>query len=165
MLKFTIRRAAAPDWQSVRAVRLQALADAPAAFGATLEEDEARSNDEWRARVADPYVATFLAETAACDPIGLVVGAPHTDLAGAAGLFAMWVAPRARGHGVGSALVRAVVAWAVDEKYQRVVLDVADDNVAAMGLYEACGFHRTGVTGTLPPPRDHILEHQRERLL
>jgi len=47
------------------------------------------------------------------------------------------------------------------EGRSRIVLDVADGNAAAVRLYESRGFARTGVTGTLPPPREHVLEHQR----
>lgn len=32
---------------------------------------------------------------------------------------------------------------------------------AGIRLYVRKGFEPTGVTGTLPPPRVHILEHQR----
>jgi hypothetical protein len=47
----------------------------------------------------------------------------------------------------------------------RLVLDVADLNVAAVALYELKGFRRNGKVGSLPPPRHHIREHQREFLL
>jgi hypothetical protein len=39
-------------------------------------------------------------------------------------------------------------------------LDVGDANLPARRLYERMGFTPTGVVGTMPPPRDHIAEHE-----
>ena len=77
----------------------------------------------------------------------------------------MWVAPEARRARVGSALVDLVVAWARSNGIARLLLDVADANVAAVALYESKGFRRNGNVGSLPPPRQHIREHQRELAL
>lgn len=112
----------------------------------------------WQARLARPDVATFVAHADGED-IGLVTSAPYGDHAG---LFSMWVDPRHRGRGVGEALVRAAVSWAMQQGYERMLLDVGDSNVAAVAFYTRLGFRPTGVTGSLPPPRDHHLEHQRE---
>jgi hypothetical protein len=46
-----------------------------------------------------------------------------------------------------------------------MLLEVANENGAAIGLYARTGFAPNGATGSLPPPRDHILEHQRELTL
>ena len=186
----SIRRAKPADWQRVRAIRLRALSDAPDAFGTTLAEDEARPMSTWRERLENDDAATFLASTelddedtalltasrathAASSPhegtaevpqlvdLGLVVGAPFDGREGAAGLFAMWVAPEARGSGIADRLVQAVIDWASERGYERLLLDVADDNKAAIKLYERMGFEPTGNTGTLPPPRTHVREHER----
>ncbi|EMI23065.1 acetyltransferase, GNAT family [Rhodopirellula maiorica SM1] len=50
--------------------------------------------------------------------------------------------------------------WAQSENYRQLVLDVANPNIPAIRLYESCGFVPTGKTGTLPPPRQHILENE-----
>lgn len=67
--------------------------------------------------------------------IGVRVRAP-----GVAELKRMYVAPSARGHGVGRALVAAVEAEAVRLGATRVVLETGDLQVAAMALYRAVGF-------------------------
>jgi GNAT superfamily N-acetyltransferase len=69
-----------------------------------------------------PDAATFIAVSDNQD-IGTVVGATFDD---AAGLFAMWVAPEARGKGIGDALIRAVVGWAQANGHERLVLEVGD---------------------------------------
>lgn len=150
-----------PDaWERVRTIRLRALADTPDAFGMTLAEELESPPEQWRLRLASRDAATFVA-TADGRDVGLVVGAGYDGEPGAAGLFAMWVDPAFRGRGVGRALVDAVIDWARQGGFDRVLLDVADGNAAAIGLYERAGFTPTGRVGTLPPPRDHVPEHQR----
>jgi ribosomal protein S18 acetylase RimI-like enzyme len=66
---------------------------------------------------------------------------------------------------VGDALLRAAVAHARDLGARRLLLDVGDHNAHAIALYARHGFEPTGRTGTLPPPREHVLEHERAREL
>jgi GNAT superfamily N-acetyltransferase len=153
-----IERLGPEDWERLEAIRLASLRDAPQAFGSTLEETEARPADSWRQQLVD--LATFLAVIDGQD-VGIVRGTHYDGKPGAAILLSMWVAPSARGAGVGEALVETLVDWARQEGYARLLLDVADDNQPAIGLYARMGFEPTGETGALPPPRDHIKEHER----
>lgn len=146
------------DVDRVRATRLRALADAPDAFGTTLAEDQARPLAEWRARLESDGAATFIASHADED-IGMVVGVGVDDATAA--LCGMWVAPDARGTGAADALVQQMIAWARARGCQRVILEVADQNTRAVQFYARMGFEPTGGTNTLPPPREHILQHER----
>ena len=157
---YRIERMEPHAWERVRAIRIRALADTPDAFGTTLAEDESRPLGYWRTRLENPDSATFLARETGHD-VGIVVGSSWVGRADTAGLFAMWVAPQARGTGVGGGLVDAVIGWARERDFNRLILDVADSNRAAIALYESRGFLPTGVQGTLPPPREHVAEHQR----
>ena len=149
------------DWERVRAIRLRALRDAPDAFGRTLAEEEAFTPETWRERLERPLAVTFVVRAGESD-VGLVSGAEFRGRENTAGLFSMWVAPEARGRGVGEQLVDAVVDWArAAGGFARVILAVADTNAHAIRLYERKGFVPTGRTGTLPPPRTHVLEHER----
>jgi GNAT superfamily N-acetyltransferase len=65
-------------------------------------------------------------------------------------LVSMWVAPHARGQGVGSQLVAAVVEWARHHDATSVQLWVTEANAAARRLYESCGFVLSGGRQTLP---------------
>jgi ribosomal protein S18 acetylase RimI-like enzyme len=152
-----IQRLAEADWALARDLRLRALADAPDAFAATLADEVGFSETRWRGRLANAHAATFVAGDGDRHE-GIVVGGPFED---AAGLFSLWVAPEARGRGLGVSLVEAVIAWARDEGHARLLLDVGDHNAAAIALYAALGFERTGRTGTLPAPRTHVREHRR----
>jgi len=163
-MSWTIQRMPPDDWQRVRSVRLRCLADAPDAFGSTLERDEALPLGEWRRRLENPEAVTFLAVYDGAD-VGITVSLPWPDREGTVGLFAMWVAPEARGQGIGGGLVDAVTAWAREGGHTQVALDVADGNEPAIALYRSRGFERSGATGTLPPPRTHITEHERVLVL
>jgi ribosomal protein S18 acetylase RimI-like enzyme len=62
----------------------------------------------------------------------------------------MYVAPRARGLGVGEALVRAALDEARRLGKSEVVLEVTSSNEAAEALYARCGFVRTGAVHNHP---------------
>lgn len=150
-------------WQRFRAVRLRALADTPDAFARTLAEETAFPEADWRRRLTSG-AKTFVAVLGDED-VGLVTGGAWDGRHKTAGLFGMWVAPEARQRGVGKALVLSVVDWAKSAGFEVLVLDVADDNRPAIALYEQAGFRPTGNVGTLPPPREHLKEHERSLLL
>ena len=147
------------DWRRVRSVRLAALADAPDAFSATLAAEARRAEASWRERLAGDAV-TFLAALGDARDVGTAVVASAFDDPAAAGLYAVWVAPEARGRGVGDAPVAAAVAHARGAGRARLVLDVGDRNAAATALYLRAGFRPTGRTSALPPPREHVTERE-----
>lgn len=151
--------AAPADWARARAIRLRALADTPDAFTATLAEEAPQPDAFWIARAARDDVSTFLASVDG-DDVGLCVLAPYGDDPRAHGLFSVWVAPSARGRGVGDALLRAVAERARELGAARVLLDVGDHNAPAIALYTRHGFRPTGRRAPLPPPREHITEHE-----
>lgn len=153
-----IQRLRGAQWQRLRSVRLAALAEAPEAFGSTLADAERLGEADWREQLE--RLATFVAVDVGED-VGMARGSLHDGDAGDAYLISMWVAPQARGRGIGAALIHAVVTWAAEAGCRRVLLDVADDNRAAVALYRQAGFVPTGRTGALPPPRSHVREHQR----
>jgi ribosomal protein S18 acetylase RimI-like enzyme len=146
----------------LRAIRLRALRDAPDAFASRYEESAARPLDEWRVQLED--LASYVA-VASGDDVGLVRAGELREDSRAAILFSLWVAPQARGQGVGDALIETIVAWARNQGFDRLVLDVASDNARAIALYARMGFEPSGETSALPPPRQHILEHRRSRKL
>ncbi len=153
-----IQRLTPGEAKRLRAIRLRALSNAPDAFGSTFEETAARPPKSWPKQLAE--LATFVVVLDGYD-VGMVRGIRYEGKPGAAILLSMWVAPAVRGKGVGEALIDAVVDWARSEGFVHLLLDVADENAPAVALYARKGFKPTGETSTLPPPREHIREHQR----
>ncbi|MGQ3284480.1 GNAT family N-acetyltransferase [Bosea sp. (in: a-proteobacteria)] len=134
------------DAGAYRTLRLQALRDHPEAFGASHEDEAARSLDMTTRRLDG-------------GPLNCVFGAfAGENLIGTAGfivpdrspksrhkglLVGVHVAPAHRGHGLGRALVKAVI----DHARAHVVLLQAAAGVAnapALRLYESLGFRHYG---------------------
>jgi RimJ/RimL family protein N-acetyltransferase len=145
----TVRRALPEDWQELRELRLQALADAPDAFLTTLDEARARSDSEWREWIENTVV--FVDDEFA----GMAGGFVQED--GIPMLIGMWVAPERRGTGLAEALALAVIEWARALGAPRIVLWVVIGNVAAERFYERIGFVPTGVEADLRNGRDREL--------
>lgn len=99
-----------PDqWTLLRTVRLEALRDAPEAFRSTFGREACFVEADWMARFSDDRV-NYLGYLPGLSgrPVGLVGGLREL---GHAELVSLWVRSEARGHGVATALVEAVVAW------------------------------------------------------
>ncbi len=76
----------------------------------------------------------------------------------------MWVAPSARGHGGGEALIEAVVAWVRSLGASRLQLWVTATNEPAIALYRRTGFVDTDETQPLPS-NPSLLERRMVRAL
>jgi GNAT superfamily N-acetyltransferase len=87
------------------------------------------------------------------------VGAGAGEFGGTAALTALWVDPRFRGKGIGTALIDAVAEWARSERCTEILLWVTDVNNAAERLYERHGFTRTGRVSEVRPGEPEI-EHE-----
>ena len=144
-----VRETVMDDWPALRDIRLAALWDAPDAFASTYAEQAAFEEADWRQRIArgGTFLA-FIPEADASEPAGLVGGYDYG--AGTVGLISMFVRPEARGHGVGEALIAAVLDWARARNATSVHLWVTETNKPARLLYERCGFSLTGERQPLP---------------
>lgn len=148
-----------PDhWLTLKTLRLAALTQDPDAFGSTLAREQGQPEAFWRARI----------ESAAANILACVDGVPAglTTLAYPQGhpdawIYGVWVAPHARGCGLGEALMQEAARIARCAGAQRLLLEVADTNAPAIALYARLGFEITGNTSHLAAPREHITEHER----
>jgi ribosomal protein S18 acetylase RimI-like enzyme len=159
---FEIRRAAPDDWAALRQVRLAALAEAPYAFGSTLDREIDRPEQLWRDRIA--AWPQFIA-WAGGEPVGIAAGfaEPAADDGARGGwhLVSMWVSPQARGLGIADELVAAVSASARADGAQRLTLWVTDVNARAMAFYQRMGFRSTGGRQLVRPEEpDHWEQEQ-----
>src|SRR5699024_6752848 len=99
----TVRELEPEDWRTWRALRLRALRDAPDAFASTLAstlEREARDGEAYWRGYFTRSGPTLIAEVDGI-PAGMARVVVE-DAVGPADLFSMWVAPEARGRGVGA---------------------------------------------------------------
>jgi GNAT superfamily N-acetyltransferase len=144
-----VRPTTIADWQILRDIRLQGLKDAPNAFGSTYARESALEDSAWHQRAArDGSFIAFVPEVSTSGAAGLVGG--YQEVPGVVELVSMFVRPQARGHGVGEALIDAVVGWARQKNATSVHLWVTETNKPALRLYERCGFTPTDERQPLP---------------
>ncbi len=143
-----VRQVGPDGWRAMRDVRLAALRDAPYAFGSTYAEEIALGVADWRRRITRG--ATFLAYVRELHAEAVGIAACFEAEPGTVELVSLWVDPRARGHGAGDALVKAVCDRAREKAAPRVHLWVTATNDSARRLYERCGFLPTGEGQPLP---------------
>jgi ribosomal protein S18 acetylase RimI-like enzyme len=142
-MRIELRRVVADDWRTVRALRLRALAEAPDAFAATLDEELALEESRWQAWAASNGQAqSTIGFFALCDgtEAGLAVGVRSEADPNTVVLNALWVAPEARHCGAASILVEAVRTWARELAADKMELTVTKTSHAAIALYERLGF-------------------------
>jgi ribosomal protein S18 acetylase RimI-like enzyme len=137
------RRAVQSDAALLRELRLRSLKDSPDSFGPTYEEAAGEPPEYWErwATGGSGRFHVFLAFDDNGAPAGLVSGTIREP--GVGGFGALWVAPEARGTGLGRRLVETVCAQLQERGCARITLHVTDGNPAER-LYESLGFRRTG---------------------
>lgn len=133
--RFELRVLTPDEWESWRAIRLEALATAPYAFSSVHADWVDAPEERWRGRLAVPGSHNVVAFVDAA-PVGMATGVPDRD---AVELISMYVAPDARGTGVAGALVQGIEDWARTRRAERLCLDVREGNGAARRLYERHG--------------------------
>lgn len=138
------------DWRLLREMRLASLADSPEAFWATLADESGFDRERWDGFVR--AAAWFVASTEGGERAGIAGALTRAEAPEEPELIGMWVAPAARGIGIGARLVDAVCTWAGEQAAPTIGLWVVDDNDAAHRVYLRAGFTETGER--VPLPRD-----------
>src|SRR5579862_6295274 len=154
-MRLETRRAVIGDEEVLRDLRVQALTDAPEAFGSTLERELARTTEDWQKWLAPGMTTILLAEG---QPRGLVAGVYDVVDRRVVHLMAMWVHSAVRGSGAANLLVTAVKDWATEEGASEVRLNVVESNKRARRCYERAGFRATGRRGIVAKSGDIQIE-------
>ena len=152
-----VREVIAEDWEALRDIRLEALRNAPEAFGSTYEREAEFAEADWQRRISrGGNFLGYLPEASATEPVGLIGG--YQEDPDTVELVSMYVRPQARGRGVGEALIATVINWAATRNAASVHLWVTETNKPARLLYERCGFTPTPERQPLPsnPALDEI---------
>ena len=157
--EINLRRIGVDDWRLWRKLRLEALEEAPYAFSSRLCDWQGDGDTEtrWRGRLSSVplNIVAVWNETAAG-----MVSATALNQDGTVELISMWVAPFARGHGIGHSLVNAVVEWAREQMASRVALAVFESNEHALTLYRRHRFVDIGPvasTSSRTPTELHLV--------
>jgi len=128
------------EWQRLRSIRLQALAESGHAFGGTLEVERAEDENAWRAKFEknDFLIASVDAVDAAMMYIEVLKG----DFGATCWIGGCWSDPHFRGKGLMRAMFTFIDEQAKDWKIQG--LGVWTNNYTAIAAYEKLGFVKMG---------------------
>lgn len=147
-------RLAPADADRYVVLRREMLIDTPHAFGSSPEDDRFRTTDQALASLADPHNAIFAVQ-ASGQGSGLVAAAgvireTRAKRRHIASIWGVYVAPMARGRGLGRAVVRAAVShartWEGVSAVQLCVSEGASPHQRspARRLYDSLGFLEWG---------------------
>lgn len=137
-----IRRVGPADAADYRELRLEALQDSPEAFASSYEEEKEWSVEVFQTKLAAGEAFTFGAvENGKLIGVVTLVKESRVKIRHRASIFAMYVAPGARGGGVGRRLMEEALRIAKDlEAVEQVYLSVSAHNDPAKKLYASLGF-------------------------
>lgn len=111
---------------------------------AGFDEASRWSRDSWAAEFAGGDRCVLVADRGSGgsepDPAELVGVATFQLVAEVADLHRVVVAREHRGQGIGRGLIEAGLAWVIDRRGRRLLLEVEADNAPALALYRRLGF-------------------------
>lgn len=154
MTDVRIRPAVEKDWPFIHGLVPQLLAFGPPAWRdrrEMIDTDTQVIGDTLAGRMAGAEV--LIAEETEGSPLGFIhlVGDRDYYLQDVCGHVAdIVVAPKARGRGVGRALLAAAERWSRDRGYRMLTLNVFVENRGPQSLYEAAGFHAEAIKYVKP---------------
>jgi ribosomal protein S18 acetylase RimI-like enzyme len=139
-----VRRFTSTEAGIWRSIRIDALRDAPEAFGQTAEHAEQRPLSDFESTVSGPFppFAAFDGDKVIGTAGFYILDGPKMSHRGV--IWGMYVTPAHRRRGVGLKLVTAIIDHArglVDQ----IHLHVVTTNAAAYGFYRSMGFVTYGV--------------------
>ena len=128
------------EWQRLRSIRLQALADSENAFGGTLEAESAEDENAWRSKFEK--LEFLIASVDGVDAAMLSVEVLNGDFGATCWIGGCWSNPSFRGKG----LMRAMFTYIDEQEKDWMIqgLGVWTDNYNAIAAYEKLGFVKMG---------------------
>lgn len=141
-----VERVGPDEWELFRGIRLRSLADAPDAFGSTLEREEGFDEADWRRRLTGPVYAVLDPEPVAVGGLFAGHGVPQ--------VWGMWTDPDHRHRGHARRVLDALLPPGSSAQ-----LDVNVANDCARATYLRYGFVSTGRIQPLRPGSAERTEH------
>ena len=141
-----IRPATAADLASLRPIAADVHTDSRYFFDTRVPPERARALYEtWIERsVTTGFADVVLVADVAGVAAGYITGRLDADASASIGLIG--VGAQARGHGVGTVLVQALLAWAESQGARRATVVTQGRNVVAQRLYQGAGFRTRAVS-------------------
>ena len=144
--RLEIRPLTAADAAAFRALRLQAVADAPSAVAPTHDEEAARTIADTEARIRQTDAQVIFGAFAGTELVAIagLRREPLAQLRHKAVLWGVFVSPAHRRSGLARELFAHVRGHAREQGVLQIQLCVNADNVRARNLYLSLGFAAFG---------------------
>lgn len=144
-----VRKITLDNYDDFYQIRLEALKQAPEAFGMSLEEAKEIGKEEYRKRIPiNKNGAVFVSYDRNQKPCGAVVVHQEKGIKREHRAFicSVFVSQSLRSNGVGELLMKAAIEFAQnDPKIERLMLSVNSENESAKKLYSKMGFIECGL--------------------
>ncbi|WP_162784780.1 GNAT family N-acetyltransferase [Paracoccus suum] len=137
------------DSAAWRAIRLEALAKAPDAFGSRLADWQDRPLDSFAARLA--ATPTYAVGDDPQLPLAVAGLDPDPDHPRRLWIISVYARPAARGRGYAEALLRHLLEIARADGMTELALHVGTGNEPAQRLYHRLGFAFSGAPAQMNP--------------
>ena len=126
------------DVDRLRALRLAALKDTPAAFGAKYEDEVNKPISEWQDRLKNTNWCFVVADGV---DVGLIaVDRAEKDRNSDCWLSSWWIHQDHRGSGIPKLMLNWVEQLCIEKKWEKIGLGVWPDNLRAIAAYKKLGF-------------------------
>ncbi|MBW8301593.1 MAG: GNAT family N-acetyltransferase [Hydrogenophaga sp.] len=140
----TLRNASAADIAAITGIYADAVMTGTASYELVPpDEDEMKSRFEAITRQGYPYIA-------AVDPSGEVLGYAYASAFRTRPAYrwlvedSIYLAPAARGRGIGRLLLEELVRRATDLGFRQMVAVIGGASLASIAVHRACGFRMVG---------------------
>ena len=157
MRMIEVRQIRPDEWERLRDIRLEALADTPNAFATTLAQAEAFPDSLWQERAVAGATGRDQITVIAMSgdrTVGMTValGRPRTEML-IVPIVSVYVTPPVRRQGIAKTLLRLAEEWAQGEGATRTSLWVEERNDIARGFYNSIGYGATQDRQPMPTSR------------
>lgn len=138
-----IRKLTREDIPEYKSIRLLGLEEAPYAFGSSVEEEQEQDEDFFYQGISNIFMMGAYYESKLVSTAGLFLekGMKRRHKGG---IWGVYTKEEYRGQGIGKKIIQSVLDN-VPDTVEQVFLDVWDENVPALRLYEGFGFEKTGI--------------------
>ncbi|WP_164491712.1 GNAT family N-acetyltransferase [Staphylospora marina] len=143
-----VRPLSPDDLNDYRRIRLRALRDHPENFGSTYEQESRMTTEQWERRLSpsEDRISLGLYDGERLMGTAVLVREQRERMRHKANLYAMYVAPEARGKGAGRLLLEELLKRAREmDGLEQIHLSVVSGNEPARNLYRQFGFITYGV--------------------
>lgn len=135
-----IRRMVQADWESVRSIYLEGLATGDATF-----ETEAPSWEKWdESHLNVPRLVAVTSTDGGVVGWAALARVSSRAAYGGVAEVSVYVADNFRGKGIGTALLKKLIAQSEQQGLWTLQASVFPENIASRALHKICGFREVG---------------------